>query len=136
MNTTRRLAFLLAPLLLSFGPTGGCSDENQGRKILKREGVAEEIDVAHRKVSMTFVDKRGESHTLTGTFTDETVVFINGRTQGIKDIRPGDKVLVYGYSEGKGINRRLIATRVEVNRPAAGDWKPAGQGSASSSQQP
>jgi len=114
----------------------GCSDDNKGPKIRKREGVAKSIDVENRKVSMSFTDKRGETHTLEGTFTDETVVFINGRSQGIKDIRPGDKVLVYGYTDGEGTDRRLIATRVRISRPAETDWKPAGKGKATSTSQP
>ncbi|MFQ5501658.1 MAG: hypothetical protein ACE5EQ_05080 [Phycisphaerae bacterium] len=137
MNKTRSLVLPVPMILAGFCLlTAGCSDDNQGPKIRKREGVAKSIDVENRKVSMSFTDKRGETHVLEGTFTDETVVFINGRSQGIKDIRPGDKVLVYGYTEGKGTDRRLIATRVRVSRPAETDWKPAGQGAATPTTQP
>lgn len=118
---------LLQVFALSVCVIAGCSSKSsQQRKIRKKEGIAQKIDVENRMVSMIWTDDKGEDHPIDGTFTDDTVVEINGRSQEIKDIRPGDKVVVYGYSEGKGDEKKLIATRVVVTRPKEADWKTTG----------
>lgn len=102
----------------------GCSDRDGGKpKIRKKSGIATKIDVANRVVSMTTTNKAGQSIELPGTFNDDTVVLINGRTASIQDIREGDKVEVEGYREGEGQAQKLIATRVVVDRPEDQDWK-------------
>lgn len=127
--TSRLLCSQLA-LVAVFAPSG-CSDKTDDKpKIRKVQGVAKSINVEQRIVSMTFTDDRGNERELAGTFKDETEVIINGRTHEIKDIRPGDKVLVYGYREGKGPDQKLIAEKVVVDRPRSSDWKPAGQSGA------
>lgn len=129
--TSRPLWSLLA-LLAIFAPSGCSDDAGDKPRIKKVQGVAKSINVEKRIVSMTFTDDRGNERELEGTFKDDTEVFINGRSQEISDIRPGDKVTVYGYREGKGSDQKLIAEKVEVNRPRSSDWKPTGQGGAES----
>ena len=131
----RRISRLLTVSLMSLvlcQPIG-CSEKDGGKpKIRRKEGRAKQVDVENRKVSMVWIDNKGDEQTLEGTFTDKTEVLINGRSQTIKDVRPGDRVEVYGYSEGEGTNRKLIATKVVVNRPKNSDWKSTGQGKGQS----
>ncbi|MCG8406354.1 MAG: hypothetical protein MI923_14240 [Phycisphaerales bacterium] len=131
----RRIGRLLTVSLVSLVlcQSSGCSEKDGGKpKIRRKEGRAKKVDVENRKVSMVWIDKKGDEHTIEGTFTDKTEVLVNGRSQTIKDVRPGDRVEVYGYSEGEGTNRKLIATKVVVNRPKSSDWKSAGQGKTKS----
>ncbi len=129
---TSRLLWSQLALLAIFAP-GGCSDDAGDKPRIKEvKGVAKSINAEKRIVSMTFTDDRGNERELEGTFEDDTEVLINGRSQEINDIRPGDKVTVYGYREGKGSDQRLIAIKVVVDRPRSSDWKPTGQGGADS----
>lgn len=128
----RRLLWSQLALLAILGPSGCSDDAGDKPRIRKVQGVAKSINVEKRIVSMTFTDDRGNERDLEGTFKDDTEVLINGRTQEIKDIRPGDKVTVYGYREGKGSDQKLIAEKVVVERPRSSDWKPTGQGDAKS----
>jgi len=129
---TSRLLWSLLALVTLLAPSG-CSDNAGDKpKIRKVRGVAKSINVEKRIVSMTFTDDRGHERELEGTFKDDTEVLINGRSQKIKDIRPGDKVLVYGYREGQGQDERLIAEKVVVDRPRSADWKSTGRGNAKS----
>lgn len=102
----------------------GCS-KNNGKKPKTRvvEGVAKVIDLENNHVSMVTKDDKGNEIELTGMVREDTEVWINGRSQNLRDIRPGDKVVVTGYSEGEGDSKQLIATRVEVTRPQGSDWK-------------
>lgn len=129
---TKRLLWSQLALLAILAPSGCSDDAGDKPRIQKVEGIAKSIDVEKRIVSMTFTDDRGNERELEGTFKEDTEVLINGRSQEIKDIRPGDKVKVYGYREGKGENQKLIAEKVEVTRPSSSDWKPTGQGGAKS----
>lgn len=106
----------------------GCSERDDDKpKIRSRQGIASKIDLDNRVVSMLIANKDGESIELKGSFRDDTVVVINGRTQSIQDIRPGDKVEVEGYKEGEGLNMKWIAIRVTVDRPESSDWKTTGK---------
>ena len=131
-RTTRRLLWSPLALLALFAPSGCSDDAGDKPRIRKVQGVAKSINVEKRIVSMTWTDDRGHERKLEGTFKDDTEVLINGRSQEIKDIRPGDKVLVYGYREGKGADEKLIAEKVVVDRPRSSDWKPTGQSGAKS----
>ena len=133
MNSmTRRLLWSQLALLAVLAPSGCSDDAGDKPRIRKVQGVAKSISVEKRIVSMTFTDDRGNERELEGTFKDDTEVLINGRSQEIKDIRPGDKVQVYGYREGKGDDQKLIAEKVVVDRPRSSDWKPTGKGTAKS----
>ncbi len=126
-------SLLLSTLCLA----DGCSDRSADkRKIRKKEGIAQLIDVDRRTVSMVVTDKKGADLEVTGTFTDETEVTINGRSQKIEDIRTGDKVEVYGYQEGHGTEKKLVATKVIVLRAEGDDWKPTGKGASKAASQP
>ncbi|MBN1346869.1 MAG: hypothetical protein JXQ73_29525 [Phycisphaerae bacterium] len=102
----------------------GCSENNgKNPKIQRVEGVAKVIDLENNYVSMTIKDKKGVERELTGTVREDTEVSINGRKQDLKDVKPGDKVVVYGYREGKDEDQKLVATKVEVTRVRDDDWK-------------
>ncbi len=102
----------------------GCSEQNgKKQKVRKVEGVAKHIDLENNQVSMMVKNDKGEEHELQGTVGPETEVWINGRSQSLKDIKAGDRVVVFGYRKGEGSNKKLVATKVEVERPHAGDWK-------------
>lgn len=129
---TNRLLWSQIALLAIFASSGCSDDAGNKPRIKKVQGVAKSIDVEKRIVSMTWTDDRGKERELEGTFKDDTEVFINGRSQEIGDIRPGDKVTVYGYRQGKGSELKLIAEKVVVDRPRSSDWKPTGQGGVES----
>lgn len=131
MSKCHRNAAALCIVVLLGGLMGGCSDKDGGKpKIRNRDGIAKAIDVENRIVSMIVLDKKGVEVEIPGTFTDETEVIINGRRQGISDIRPNDKVTVFYYKETVGDEDRIVATKVIVTRPKGSDWvsttKPAG----------
>jgi hypothetical protein len=110
-------------LCLAFG-LAGCSESNgKKQKIRKIEGIAKMIDLEANKVSMTVKNDKGDEHEIEGTVRPDAEVLINGRKQRLEDIRPGDRVVVFGYREGKGEDKKLVATRVVVTRPRESDWK-------------
>lgn len=130
----RRVLFLQL-LLLAVCLPNGCSDRSERhRRDYEVKGVAKKINLNDRVVSMLYVNDRGEEIEVEGTFTDDTIVMINGRTQTMKDIRPGDKVRVRLYSEGKGGAKKYIATRVEITRST--DWVATGQATSQAASQP
>ena len=129
---TKRLLWSQLAILAIFAPNGCSDDAGDKPRIRKVQGIVKSINVEKKIVSMTWTDDRGNERELEGTFKDDTEVLINGRGQGIKDIRPGDKVEVYGYREGKGEDQKLIAEKVVVKRSRSSDWKPTGQGGAKS----
>ncbi|MFH1418750.1 MAG: hypothetical protein ABII12_10770 [Planctomycetota bacterium] len=108
--------------------SGGCSDRgDKKQKIRKLEGIADKIDLANNDVSMRVVNKRGKEDIISGTLREDTVVIINGRDESIENIKPGDKVVVFGYREGEGDAQKLVATKVVVTRPTETDWKSTGK---------
>jgi hypothetical protein len=123
-----RAACGLAVLIVAGWAVSGCSDRgNKKPERRKLEGVAVEIDLERNYVSMRTVNKRGVEVLLEGTFREDTVVEINGRSETLDHVRPGDKVEVYGYREGKGDEQKLVATKVIVTRPEEDDWKSTGR---------
>lgn len=120
--------FLAAGLLAACA--GGCSSRDQkSAEIKSLEGIADEIDLENNRVSMRVTDGKGGERVIEGTFREDTEVVINGRRQRLEDVRPGDRVLVFGFREGDGTEARLVATKVVVTRPTATDWKATGKAS-------
>jgi Cu/Ag efflux protein CusF len=103
----------------------GCSSKGGSSKTYTRKGEVKSVDLTNRVVTMKFM-KGGEDRELKGTYTDETVVYINGRAMTIKDVKEGDKVEVVGRKEGNGEEAQFIATRVTVTRQD-GDWQDTGK---------
>ena len=120
----RRMA--LATLLIAVFAQTGCSSKGKAGKTSTRKGEVKSIDLANRKVVMATTKKDGTSFSLEGTYTNETVVRINGRVMSMKDIKVGDKVEVVGRREGSGTNQQLIATEVKVTRIDS-DWQETGK---------
>ncbi len=126
--------WLVASLVMIVLVLPGCSDRSKAtRKYDTIKGIAKDIDVEKRLVSMLWENDKGQQIPLDGSFTDETDVIINGRNQSIRDIRPGDAVQVTGYRERKGDNVKLVATKVVIERQD--DWKPTGKQSAAASEE-
>ena len=123
-----RLTSVLRPaccaLLLCGTMLAGCSTDGGKPKVHRREGWAESIDTKTKTVSMKMRLKNGEEKDITGTYTDETVVVINGRNMGIKDIKPGDPIEVFGIRSKGGDS--LIATKVIVTRKEK-EWQSTGE---------
>jgi len=70
--------------------------------------------------------KDGKEKTITGTYTDETVVEINGRNMTIKDIKPGDPIVVFGVRSKDDGGTSLVATKVMVDRKEK-EWQSTGK---------
>jgi len=120
-------------VLLAIGLAGCSENSDKGRKVQRVEGVAKEINPEKNLFSMTFKDDKGVDRELSGSVPATADVIINGKAQSIKDVRPGDKVVVYGHKEGSseaGGEQKLVATRVEVTRPKDSDWKTPGNAAA------
>ena len=95
----------------------GCSDDKPKRKYHVLEGTVKNVDLSTNKVSMLwYSEKRGMELTVDGTVTGETEVLINGRVAKLEDLIIGERIKVEGYQVGKGENKRLVATRVTVER--------------------
>lgn len=125
-NPTACMVVVLVACILA-----GCSDNNgKKQKIRRLEGVAKTIDLEHNFVSMIRKDDKGNEIELKGTVNEDTVVLINGRSQKLADVRPGDKVVVYGFQKGSGTSKKLVATKVEVTRARDSDWKRPGESAA------
>lgn len=107
----------------------GCSNKGGSDKTYTRKGQVKSIDLANRKVVLSFM-KGSETRELKGSYTDETVVIVNGRNMSVKEIKEGDKVEVVGRKEGSGTDAQFIATRVTVTRND-GDWQETGKSAKS-----
>jgi hypothetical protein len=110
-------------LVLALGLVGCSENSSKKPKIRRIEGVAKTIDLEKNQVSMVVRNDKGIESELMGTIREDTEVWINGRSQQLQDIRPGDNVVVFGYREGSGEAKKLVATKVEVTRPRDSDWK-------------
>jgi len=126
MSELKRMSWIGLAILIGVGLVGpaGCSSRGAGKPKQKRlEGIAEKVDLQNNYVSMRVSDNKGGERILEGTFKEDTEVLINGRAAKLDQVRPGDKVVVFGYREGEGENQKLVATKVEVTRPEGSDWK-------------
>lgn len=99
------------------------SDDDKPPKIRKVEGTAKDIDLKNNYVSMLFTNSKGEEMLLEGTVREDTEVWINGRSHALQDLREGEHVVVFGYREGEGLSEKLVATKIEVQRPESEDWQ-------------
>jgi aspartate 1-decarboxylase len=115
-------------LFLAWGALPGCSGGgNKPPKLRRIEGVAKKIDLKAGVVSMVWKNDKGAEVNLEGTVKEDAEIWINGRASRLEEVHEGDKVVVLGYRERKGEEEKLIATRIEVTRPQATDWKPVGK---------
>lgn len=116
------IGFALLGLAVAAGP--GCSsDDDKAPKLKKITGVAKTVDLKNNDVSMLFRNDEGMEIELRGEVRPDTEVWINGRAQKLSDVRPGDSVTVIGYRDKSSNEPKLIATRIEVDRPESSDWK-------------
>jgi len=113
-------------LLLTGMTMAGCSNDGGKPKVHRREGWAESIDTKSKVVSMKMRLKDGTEKVIEGTYTDETVVEINGRNMTVKDIKPGDPIVVFGVRSKDGGGTSLVATKVIVDRKEK-EWQSTGK---------
>lgn len=130
MSTRFSIRLALTTFIVCFMLQIGCSSKGGSNKTYTRKGEVKNVDLTNRKVVMKFM-KGGQDKELSGTYTDETVVIINGRNMSIKDVKEGDKIEVVGRKEGTGTEAQFIATRVTVTRQD-GDWQNTGKTPAKS----
>ena len=107
----RLVLVTLAAGVLAIG--AGCGEGEPDRKYRTIEGTAEEIDPPDR-VSMSFVNDSGITRTIDGKVDPDAEIWINGRQAALADIKPGDAVKVIGYTEGSGLGKTIVATKIEV----------------------
>lgn len=119
-------SFVLAILLLATPFGGGCASDDDAPKTYSRKGRVTSVDLASRRVTIMTKDKTGVEKPFSGTYTDETIVIINGRNMTIKDIKEGDTVEVVARKEGEDTNQRFVATEVRITR-YEGDWQETGK---------
>ncbi|HEX9831814.1 MAG TPA: hypothetical protein VGA66_01790 [Mycobacterium sp.] len=97
--------------------TGGCGDDDSGPQYAVIEGRALDID-ADDKVSMEYVNKQGVTVEGTAEVDDNAEIWINGKQAKIEDVKKGDRVRAAVRIEGHDLNKRFIATKIEVERAA------------------
>jgi len=113
--------------LLSLGLPGCAKKDHRPRKPFVRKGTLKSVDLQKKYARIETIDRRGDKLEMDGSFTDQTIVTIDGRPARIDDVRPGDAVEITATLQGKGINAELIATRVDVSRASATSSAPAGR---------
>lgn len=105
------------------GLTGCSDDEDKAPKQKKVTGVAKTVDLKNSDFSMLYRTDKGEEIELRGEVRPDTEVWINGRAHKLADVRVGDSVTVFGYRDKSSDEVKLVATRIEVDRPESLDWK-------------
>lgn len=115
---------LVALVATSFSLTAGCRKSSNKRKHRTIQGTALRIDEATGQVSMRFFhDDTNQYRTVEGIVTPETEILINGRVAQLGEVRVNDEVVVTGYVEKDGLSRRVVATKVRVQRD---EWSKGG----------
>ncbi len=126
---------LVALVAFSLSSTAGCRRSGSKRTHRTISGTALNIDEATGRVSMRFFHKdSGSYRTVEGVVKPETEILINGRVAQLNEVRVNEEVVVTGYVEKEGGTRRVVATKIQVQRD---EWskggattKPAGKGDA------
>ncbi len=96
----------------------GCQSRSTEREEMTVNGTALEIDEATGKVSMKYFSKKKQLEiTVSGYVTPETEIIINGRLAKLNEVKIGEQVQVTGYIEKIGDTKRMVATRIEIERP-------------------
>ncbi len=104
----------------------GCRDRSDAPKARVLKGRVTQIDTASGVVTGSFWNEKQQDYMeLKGKLAPDAEIMIDGRTATLDAVRIDDPVEVTGWEEKQGTERRLIASRVEVNRHAAGT-QPAG----------
>ncbi len=119
-------AALFFALAAALALTGCAKKESRRGKPITRKGVIKSVNLEKRYAKVEVHDRTGDKLEMDGSFTDETVVTIDGRPAKFEDVRPGDPVEVTVKLKGKGIDLDIIATRVDIIRAASTSSAPAG----------
>jgi hypothetical protein len=104
----------------------GCQNQSDQPKAHILKGRVTKIDVSSGIVTGKFwIEKQNDEIELSGKLAPDAEIIVNGRTASLEDVRIDDPVEVVGWEEKSNNERRLIAKKVEIERPAA-DTRPAG----------
>jgi len=124
MNLPKSMTYALS-LLVAVCVLAGCREEKPERKYKQLEGLVDSVNPETGEVAMLWYnEKKGRNIRVEGTVTKDTEILINGRVARLEDIRPKERVCVLGYIEGEGLDRHIVATRIEITREEKG-WTPA-----------
>jgi hypothetical protein len=95
----------------------GCGQDESRRKNRTIKGTAENIDEATGRVAMNWYNRKKQIEMkIEGIVTPQTEILINGRVAQLNEIKVGEPVLVTGYEERDGERRKLVATKIEIER--------------------
>ena len=95
----------------------GCRREDSGKEYRTISGTVLSVDEATGKVAMLFFNKKKQMEMkVEGTVTAQTEILINGRVAQLSEVKTDERVVVTGYIEKDGARKRMVATRVQVER--------------------
>lgn len=113
MGKIRMSAAILAASTLLIG----CEEKKDKPRTLYVRGTIEQIDLPNHTVKVrTFSDKRQSEMVHTVDVNDDTEIKINGAIARMEDVRVGETAEGWITVVKTDNQRRLIATRVEVER--------------------
>jgi len=118
-------AGLLLALTAALTLSGCAKKESRRGKPITRKGVIKSVNLEKKYAKVEVHDRTGDKLEMDGSFTDETVVTIDGRPAKFEDVRPGDPVEVTVKLKGKGLDLDIIALRVDITRAATTSSAPA-----------
>jgi hypothetical protein len=105
-------------IVVGLAALSGCGEKRPEREYRTIAGTAKSIDEATGKVAMIYHNKKKQLDIpVEGTITPNTEILINGRVAQLGEIKIGEQVVVTGYVERQGDDKRIIATKIEVERP-------------------
>lgn len=108
---------LVFAVLLAATSVAGCSRSEPEPEFRTMKGKTVSVDLTSGRVSMNaWLPNRQEWRKVEGVVTDQTEVFVNGRTVTLDEVKVGDTVEVTGYSQGEGVDRQWVAVKVNVTR--------------------
>lgn len=123
MTQATRLGWLGVVILAAYvAGLEGCRPADEAPRVRVLEVTVEKIDYDTREVTVSFVDKRGETRELSAVVDPDTEILINGKVASLRDVQVKDRARVAGYrTENASGLPDFEVLRVEIERPA--DWQ-------------
>lgn len=124
VQTVRGIGFnVVAPLALVLLLSGlTCRQEDASVEVVPLVGKVEKIDArpdgTGELVIAYFSERHNQEISGVGQVTKETEIMINGATATLADVRLGEQVRGEVRVEKKGKERKRIALKIYVDRPA------------------
>lgn len=117
MIRTRRI---VAVLCFGVVAMGGCDQKDDAPKTIHVRGAIEKIDLANKTVQVRAFSKKHKQELVhTVHVNDDTEIMINGAIAKMTDVRVGETAVGAITIVKEDNQRKLIATRVEVEREEA-----------------